>query len=98
MTLPPSLIVGLIGVIVALTPFVQASPPDQSWLGGFYDDGDYDDVVLIITSTVGVIEAETTVDTGFVHAVVAFVVQTDEHPLSDPALSSTSSRAPPLAA
>ena len=33
-----------------LTPLAYASPPDQTWIGGFYDDADYDDVVLLAMS------------------------------------------------
>jgi hypothetical protein len=29
--------------LVWLTPLAYASPPDQTWIGGFYDDADYDD-------------------------------------------------------
>jgi hypothetical protein len=37
----------------ALVPLAQASPPDQTWIGGIYDDADYDDVVLLVTSIAG---------------------------------------------
>ena len=36
--------------LLCLTPLAYASPPDQTWIGGFYDDADYDDVVLLATS------------------------------------------------
>jgi len=36
--------------LLGLTPLAYASPPDQTWLGGFYDDADYDDVVLLAMS------------------------------------------------
>ena len=36
--------------LVWLTPLAHASPPDQTWIGGFYDDADYDDVVLLALS------------------------------------------------
>jgi len=36
--------------LVWLTPLAYASPPDQTWIGGFYDDADYDDVVLLAMS------------------------------------------------
>jgi hypothetical protein len=36
--------------LVWLTPLALASPPDQTWIGGFYDDADYDDVVLLAMS------------------------------------------------
>ena len=38
--------------LVWLTPLAYASPPDQTWIGGFYDDADFDDVVLLATSLV----------------------------------------------
>src|SRR5438094_3940635 len=38
--------------LVWLIPLAYASPPDQTWIGGFYDDADYDDVVLLATSLV----------------------------------------------
>ena len=44
----------LLGVVVAaavliLAPLAQATPPDQTWIGGLYDNADYDDVVLMVT-------------------------------------------------
>jgi hypothetical protein len=40
----------LVLVHAALSPLALASPPDQTWLGGLYDNADYDDVVLAVTS------------------------------------------------
>jgi hypothetical protein len=51
-------VAALVAVLTALVPLAHASPPDQTWLGGLYDNGDYDDVVLSITSTT--VTAETT--------------------------------------
>jgi hypothetical protein len=31
----------------------HASPPDETWQPGIYDDADFDDVVLLITSLTG---------------------------------------------
>ncbi|HET7343386.1 MAG TPA: hypothetical protein VFL90_18105 [Methylomirabilota bacterium] len=39
----------LLTLTLSLRSLAYASPPDQSWIGGFYDDADYDDVVLLIT-------------------------------------------------
>ena len=50
MVLRRSLVLLLLGVIAALVPLAHASPPDQSWIGGLYDDGDYDDAIISITS------------------------------------------------
>jgi|SRR5215469_12968337 len=40
-------IVALPAVLIALA---YASPPDPSWIKGIYDDGDFDNVVVLITS------------------------------------------------
>ena len=46
----------LAAAILALAPAAQASPPDQSWISGLYDNADFDDVVLLITSNLGAVE------------------------------------------
>src|SRR6266849_5645541 len=48
----------LMGVLLGLTPLAHASPPDQTWIGGFYDDADYDDVVLLITGAPCAVESD----------------------------------------
>jgi len=40
--------VGLLGV---LTPAAYAGPSDPTWLGGYWDDGDFDTAVDFLTST-----------------------------------------------
>ena len=42
----------LIGLTLALTPVAYADPPDDTWIGGFWDDDDFDTVVIAIVSTV----------------------------------------------
>ena len=37
--------------IATLTPLALASPPDPTWVAGFWDDGDHDDVVLLVCAT-----------------------------------------------
>src|SRR5437660_11502038 len=34
----------LLGALVTLVPLAYASPPDQTWIAGLYDDADHDDV------------------------------------------------------
>ena len=41
-------------LLAGLTPLAYASPPDPSWVRGIYDDADYDDVVVLITSAAAV--------------------------------------------
>jgi hypothetical protein len=40
----------LLVTMVPLTPMAYASPPDPVWVVGFFDDADFDDVVVFITS------------------------------------------------
>jgi hypothetical protein len=46
----------LASALTVLLPLAHAAPPDPTWTGGLYDDGDYDDVVLAVTSAAGVAE------------------------------------------
>src|SRR5262249_15868258 len=39
----------LVLVLVTLAPLASASPPDPSWIGGFYDAADGDDAILAVT-------------------------------------------------
>lgn len=41
--------------LFTLTPTAYASPPDQTWLPGLYDDGDYDDVIQLIDGNLGAV-------------------------------------------
>ena len=45
------LTVFLIMLLVGLVPAAYADPPDPSWIGGFWDDDDFDTVVAFIAST-----------------------------------------------
>jgi hypothetical protein len=47
----------LLAAHIGLAPLAHASPPDQTWIGGVYDDADYDDVVLLVTSLAGTVPA-----------------------------------------
>src|SRR5437762_4061493 len=41
----------LVLVLASLTPLARLSPPDPTWFAGFWDDGDYDNIVLLICGT-----------------------------------------------
>ena len=53
MLLPHAVRLLLVGAIIALVPLCYANPVDQSWIGGFYDDDDHDDVVILVTDSMG---------------------------------------------
>ncbi|PYN28376.1 MAG: hypothetical protein DMD76_05300 [Candidatus Rokuibacteriota bacterium] len=47
--------------LAGLTPLARLSPPDPTWFAGFWDDGDHDDVVLLVCATAAALHAPTTV-------------------------------------
>jgi len=42
-------------LVVGLTPIAYADPPDPTWLGGYWDDDDFDNVVAFIASAAAVV-------------------------------------------
>ena len=87
----------LAAAILALAPAAQASPPDQSWISGLYDNADFDDVVLLITSNLGAVELGIVWSLRPVARVIGLVMPMErEHQAVCP-LSSVLGRAPPLA-
>ena len=40
----------LVGLILWLTPAAYADPADPTWLGGYWDDDDFDTVVVFLAS------------------------------------------------
>ncbi len=49
------LVLILVALVLTLTPLAYADPPDPTWLAGFWDDDDFDDVVVYITSAAGLL-------------------------------------------
>ena len=45
------LLAGSLIAFLFLPALATATPPDPTWLGGFWDDDDYDDVVILIGAT-----------------------------------------------
>ena len=58
MSLRRLIVLTLAAALFTLTPLAQSSPPDQTWIGGFYDDADYDDVVLFLTAGLHAVQCE----------------------------------------
>src|SRR5436190_23365687 len=87
----------LIAAVLTLAPAAHASPPDQSWISGLYDNADFDDVVLLITSNFGAVELDIVWSLRPVARVIGLVMPMErEHEAVCP-LSSVLGRAPPLA-
>lgn len=83
------------GSLLALTPLAYASLPDPCWVKGVFDDADFDDVVVSITSGVSIVDSQALWDVKPLQVVVASAAQNDEEPPPAQALSSGHIRAPP---
>ena len=87
----------LVAVVLALAPAAHASPPDQSWIPGLYDNADFDDVVLLITSNLGAIQLGIVWSLRSAITVVGLIMTMGTEPRPLLPLSSAFGRAPPLA-
>ena len=83
-------------ILPLLTPMAYASPPDPSWIHGLYDGGDFDDVVVLITSGAGVVELDAVVDVSPAPPPVCWPVPCSDRPVSTESPGSLHSRAPPV--
>ena len=86
----------LLGALLTLTPLAQASPPDQSWIGGFYDDADYDDVVLLVTGGLHAVQESPSPVLARLTEVVALVRAMPPAAAPQPVPLAEAGRAPPL--
>lgn len=85
----------LLGALVALTPLALACPPDPTWIGGLWDDNDYDDVVLLVTGGLTAVEAGVVDPVGPVAVPVGLIDPSRPHTVALRPLESPSTRAPP---
>jgi hypothetical protein len=85
----------LAGALLALTPAAHASPPDQTWIAGLYDNADYDDAILAVMASIASLDRQPLHDPQCVDFAVAFVLAIDESLHATPSLSSNHTRAPP---
>src|SRR5262245_16003430 len=54
----PSRALLVVVALVSLAPLAYASPADPTWLSGWWDDSDHDDVVTLASSAVSVAETQ----------------------------------------
>jgi hypothetical protein len=85
----------LVGAMLALTPLAQASPPDQTWMGGLFDDDDYDNVVVSVTASLASMTLWPSHDNRRLQSARALVGPIDESDIRTPWHSSSQTRAPP---
>jgi len=82
-------------LVVGLTPIAYSDPPDPTWLGGYWDDDDFDNVVAFITSATALV-ASPLVD-GRPQSLSEHCVELAEPPARSGSLQALASpRAPPV--
>ena len=91
----PTVATVLLSVLAILAPLAYATPPDCTWLSGWWDDADHDDVIFRVTSDVGAIGPHPALERGPIHTIVMALPQGGERPARIGARSSPPSRAPP---
>ena len=84
----------VLGTHLWLTPFAFANPPDSIETGGLFDEGDFDDIVLVVMAMHGLVDTRPMFEG--VHEVVVSFAQPAELPPPLPApIRALGIRAPP---
>jgi hypothetical protein len=81
-------------VIFGLAPAAYADPPDPSWVDGYWDDDDFDNIVVMVLGACAIVDPAP-LDAGPVWAAVAFVERLEVHATPSPIDATASPRAPP---
>ena len=76
-------------------PLAHASPTDPTWIPGFYDNNDYDDVILFITGAVTAVDYHIADTGGLVAVCLSLIASSRRQLVSARPLESLSTRAPP---
>ena len=87
---------GLLAVLVGLTPLAYASPPDPVWVSGFFDDDDNDNGVFFVTSSHATLDPFPLYSWSLVLAFWPGLVLEDRGPVVVPYIASADARAPPI--
>jgi hypothetical protein len=85
----------LVPALALLTPLALASPPDPAWIQGIYDDGDFDNIVVLVTWTAAAIDLFSLDDSSCDPPVSTALHRTHERAVSSDTPSLIHPRAPP---
>lgn len=83
-------------LLVGLPLTASANPPDSTWIGGLYDDGDFDNVAIVIADTLATVDTLPPVQVAIAPLAVTRVVSRPVAVRSCVPRESFGSRAPPL--
>ncbi len=92
----PLLWVTLLISLVALTPLAYATPPDPTWVSGFFDDDDNDNGVFLVTSAGAALDPFPLCAWTPFHVFGPAVALGDQAPAPSQYASHPDARAPPL--
>jgi len=85
----------LLSVLVVLPTLAYASPTDPTWIPGFYDDNDYDDVILFIIGAVTAVDSQAADPIGSIGSCVGLIAPPRSRVAAARPFESLSTRAPP---
>jgi hypothetical protein len=85
----------LLTLLFLLPPIADASPTDPVWIPGFYDDNDYDDVILFITGAVSAVDSAVVDRGGPAIVCLGLIPSSKPQRVTARPLESLSTRAPP---
>ena len=85
----------LLGLLLILPPLAHASPTDPTWIPGFYDDNDYDDVILFITGAVTAVDSRIADPLVVIAVCLGLIASGQSRGIASRPFHSLSSRAPP---
>ena len=88
--------IALLTILVVLTPLAYATPPDPTWVSGFFDDNDNDDGMFLITSSLAALDPFPLCCWTPFPVVGPAVASEDQGPAPSQHASSAFARAPPL--
>jgi hypothetical protein len=83
--------------LAALPPIAFGEPPDATWMGGYWDDDDFDSVVNAIVTTFALKDPGCAAVDQPTLVYVPHVSTSKKHGWRAPLLAAASPRAPPLA-
>jgi hypothetical protein len=95
MPLRRSVLLLVVGAMLSLGVLAYVSPPDPDWISGLWDNGDYDDIILLVTSGVGITDSHAIEDWRPLVVVSELVSTVNDALLAARPRLSASTRAPP---
>jgi hypothetical protein len=87
----------VVGVLCCGQVLAYADPPDPTWVAGFWDDADYDDVIVRITSTASTAETRPLCSLEPHWVPIWAMPLADDRVTTSPAFASHQPRSPPAA-